>query len=213
MVLAEYEFLDQFRHPKHPDDVKVFLVKEGLEPELCPVHLEAADGNVILGILASEPQQDFGYHKGERIAFFLHTDSRGTQVLISDMNPSMKLTQADLEDGSMLRAAIKTFNDDRTQEHFIDVLEFLRDSQVWIPCDEVLMNGDDYFLPVFSGIDEMGDYGNDFPKVQKHFLEAINLAMGNENDVVGIVIDAFSEPMVIDKELFDMIWSMKSRLV
>ena len=37
--------------------------------------------------------------------------------------------------------------------------------------------------------------------------------MDNEQDVVGIVVDAFSNPIVIDKGLFDIIGNMKSRLV
>ena len=46
-------------------------------------------------------------------------------------------------------------------------------------------------------------------KIEKHFLEAIRLARGNEKDVKGIVIDAFSEPMIVDKELFDIIENMR----
>ena len=34
----------------------------------------------------------------------------------------------------------------------------------------------------------------------------------NEKDIKGIVIDAFTEPMVIDRELFEVIENLKSRL-
>ncbi len=77
---------------------------------------------------------------------------------------------------------------------------------------DILKNGDKYYFPVFSSREEMGEYGNDFPKVQKHFFEAMNFAMGNEQDVVGIVVDAFSNPIVIDKGLFDIIGNIKFRI-
>ena len=169
------------------------------------------------------------------------------------MNPSVELTEADLEDGSVLRSAISKFNEDRNQDNLIDVLELLRDSYVWIPCNailseedqaklekqieetngnidsligeiftneesirmvpDIIQNGEDFFFPVFTSEEAMGEYGNSFSKLQKHFLEAIPLARNNDKKPVGIVIDAFSEPMVIDKELFEVIENMKSRIM
>ena len=75
---------------------------------------------------------------------------------------------------------------------------------------DILQNGDEFFFPVFTTDEEMGEYGERFSKIQKHFLEAANLARNNEKDVTGIVINAFSEPFVIPKELFDVIWKMPS---
>ena len=75
---------------------------------------------------------------------------------------------------------------------------------------DILQNGDDFFFPVFSSDEEMGEYGKQFSKVQMHFLVVANLARNNEKNVKGIVINAFSEPFVIPKELFDVIAGMKS---
>lgn len=245
-----FDFLDPFRHEECVDDVQVVLLKDGLQPEQVWVRIEDLGDKVIIGKLLNEPNQDFGYHLNEKVAFFVYTDKDGNQHLLCDMNPSKKLTEADLKDGKMLREAIAVFNDDKTESNFIDVLELLRDSLVWIPCNvvmgeadqkfleelaekdedevagktfsaiedirmipDILKNGDKYYFPVFSSREEMGDYGNDFSKVQKHFFEAMNFAMCNEQDVVGIVVDAFSNPIVIDKGLFDLIGNMKSRLV
>ena len=58
----------------------------------------------------------------------------------------------------------------------------------------------------------MGEYGDHFSKVEKHFLETIVLARNNEKDVTGIVINAFSEPFVVNKELFELIEGMESSL-
>ena len=44
-----------------------------------------------------------------------------------------------------------------------------------------------FFFPVFTSDDEMGEYGEDFSKLQRHFLEAAALARNNEKNVRGIV--------------------------
>lgn len=73
-----------------------------------------------------------------------------------------------------------------------------RDEVRMIP--DILQNGDDLFFPVFSSDEEMGEYGEHFSKVQMHFPEAANLALNNEKNVSGIVINAFSYPFEIPRE-------------
>lgn len=75
---------------------------------------------------------------------------------------------------------------------------------------DILKNGDDLFFPVFTSDDEMGEYGEHFSKLQKHFLEAANLARNNEKNVKGIVINPFSESFIIPIELFDVIADLES---
>ena len=70
---------------------------------------------------------------------------------------------------------------------------------------DILMNGDDYFFPAFTSCEEMGEYGDRFSKVQKHIMEIINLARNNKKDVTGIVVNAFTKPFVVSKELFSII--------
>ena len=77
---------------------------------------------------------------------------------------------------------------------------------------DILQNGDDYFFPVFTTAEEMGEYGERFSKLEKHFLEAAVLARNNEKKVKGIVINAFTEPFVVPMELFDIIAEMPSSL-
>ncbi|MBR3243144.1 MAG: ADP-ribosylglycohydrolase family protein [Parasporobacterium sp.] len=77
---------------------------------------------------------------------------------------------------------------------------------------DILQNGDNFFFPVFTSAEEMGEYGERFSKVEKHFLEAVVLAKNNEKNVAGIVINAFSEPFVISKEMFDIIGNLPSSL-
>ena len=77
---------------------------------------------------------------------------------------------------------------------------------------DILQNGDNFFFPVFTSDEEMGEYGKNFSKIQSHFLEAMNLARNNEKNVCGIVINAFSESFVIPIELFDIIAEMDSNI-
>ena len=65
---------------------------------------------------------------------------------------------------------------------------------------------------MFSSDGEMGEYGQSFSKIETGFLYAINLARNNEKELKGIVVDAFSEPFVLDSELFDIVEKMKSRI-
>lgn len=44
-------------------------------------------------------------------------------------------------------------------------------------------------------------------------LEVIPLARNNEKKLVGIVLNAFTEPFVLDASIWDMVEKMKSRIV
>lgn len=76
---------------------------------------------------------------------------------------------------------------------------------------DILQTANNSF-PYLSSVEEMGEYGEHFSKVQKHILEVIPMARNSEKNVAGIVLNAFSESFILDAELFDMIENMKSRL-
>ncbi|MDO4192550.1 MAG: SseB family protein [Erysipelotrichaceae bacterium] len=156
--------------------------------------------------------------------------------------PNDPITPELLEDGSFLKHAISICSRNRTEINLIKLSGILRDSWVWIPCNavmsdadykmletvvvgqeftmkdavrlipDILQNGDKYFFPVFTSAEEMGEYGEHFSKVQKHFLEAVNLAVNNEKNVSGIVINAFSDPFVVPREMFNTIAKLKSSI-
>ena len=149
--------------------------------------------------------------------------------------------RAVLEGGKVLKGLIKQFLAERTEQNAFAVLHCLRDSFVFIPCtvkmseedkakfiqgkvgDEVttendirfipdtLQNGEAEFFSVFSSAEEMGEYGNNFSKIEKHFFEAMSLVMGNEN-LVGIVVNAFSTPFIVEKGLFELIGSLPTNV-
>lgn len=77
---------------------------------------------------------------------------------------------------------------------------------------DILQNGDKYFFPAFTSETAMGEYGNGFSKIQQHSLDVIKMAAGYDY-LSGIVINAFTEPFVIEPVLYDMIEKLKSRLI
>lgn len=78
---------------------------------------------------------------------------------------------------------------------------------------DILQNGDAFFFPIFSTTGAMGEYGEHFSKVQKHVLEVIPLARNNEKQLEGIVLNAFTEPFVLDAAIWDMVEKLKSRIM
>ncbi|MCW1073651.1 SseB family protein, partial [Streptococcus anginosus] len=64
-------FLDESRNPEYPDDVLVYPVKDGNNPEGCWVRIEGLAEDHIFGTLLNEPEQDFGCHEGDKIPFYV----------------------------------------------------------------------------------------------------------------------------------------------
>ncbi len=124
------------------------------------------------------------------------------------------------EEGKLIKRAIDDFYADRTEENLLAAMNVLMDSVIWIPCDrilgefdevenfrpEVLQKGDEYFFPVFSGFEEMAGYWEKLSKIQKPFVEAIEMARNyNAYPLSGIVVNAFTTPFSLSWELLNMI--------
>ncbi len=75
---------------------------------------------------------------------------------------------------------------------------------------DILQNGDGYFFPVFSSQEEMGEYGKHFSQVESDFLRAVNMARNNDRELVGIVVNAFSDPMILPWDLLNIIENHKN---
>ena len=80
------DFLDSSRSPEYPDDVLVYLLKNGNKPEGCWVRIEALAEHEIIGTLLNEPNQDFGYHAGNQIAFYVHQTENKEIILCANLN-------------------------------------------------------------------------------------------------------------------------------
>lgn len=130
-------FLDKSRHDFYPDDVMVYLTREGLNPEGCWVRIIGLGDHFIMGTLLNEPGQDFGYHSGEKVAFFIQKQEDEGIILYTNMTPSRKLTAEDLEDGTLLKEAVAVFNKERIEDHFLWLL-FAALSVLWTALSKQL---------------------------------------------------------------------------
>lgn len=65
----EMRFLDPCRHEYFIDDIMVRLMKDGLQPEGCWVRITGLAEHYFVGKLLNEPDQNFGWHEGETVAF------------------------------------------------------------------------------------------------------------------------------------------------
>lgn len=252
----EMRFLDESRHPVYIDDVQVILAKEGLKPECCWARMTDVSERRLWAKLLNEPDQDFGIHEGEDFTFYVYKDEESGKITChAQFSPFEKIDPAILEDGSLLKEAVRKFHEGDQTDGLFEILQILRDSYVWIPCNAALSEedtkafldmireaGDDldslkgrnlcnsekirmipdilqregqFYFPVFSTEEDMGEYGEGFSKIHRPFMEAIALARNNrdhEGGLTGIVINPFTAPFVLPKELFEAVEKMVSRV-
>ena len=82
----EMSFLDSCREEHYIDDVRVRLMKDGLKTEECWVRITGLNekDHFFMGTLLNEPYQNFGWHEGEMIAFFVHKADDGSYFCYTD---------------------------------------------------------------------------------------------------------------------------------
>ena len=77
---------------------------------------------------------------------------------------------------------------------------------------DIFRDGEEFFFPVFTTAEEMGEYGEHFSKIGEHILNVLPLAENSEKDVVGLIINPFTDACVIHKDLFRMIKGMQTMI-
>ena len=86
--------------------------------------------------------------------------------------------------------------------------EFVMQDQVRLKPD-TLTNGSEYFLPIFTSREEMGDYGTHFSTIEIDIAQALDLAEiveeGETKPLDGIVLNAFTEPFVIVPDMYGLL--------
>ena len=146
-----------------------------------------------------------------------------------------------LEGGKVLRYLVNRARD-RVPRHYMDALNCLRDSQVVVPCvvrmsddavqafcnakagdvispdeslrfvPDIIKCGEEFYLPVFSNHEQMSEeYRKGCSTITMDFLETMAIASARE-ELSGIVLDVFTVPLYLTKDLFDFARSLPSRL-
>ena len=138
----EIPVLDPCRHPLFPDRVKVQLRQEGVEPEEAWALIDHAEEHRVVARLLHTPERMRGFTEGNSIGFFLEKNAEGRTIAVAELEPDKWLTRAELQDGSLLRAAIRAFTEKRTEENFTEIILLLRDSTVYVPCHTLLSDED-----------------------------------------------------------------------
>ena len=138
--------------------------------------------------------------------------------------PEDPITKELLEDGSFLTRAVEICCRNDTDLNALKLMKILRSSNVWVPCvaipeesgndtltlfPDILQDEDKFYLPVFSTAEEMGEYGENFAKIERNFMDTIKLARNNEKDLSGIVINAFTNEYIIDNDMLNIIEGMQ----
>ncbi len=116
-----------------------------------------------------------------------------------------KINKKALESGAVLLILKERFLDDKKEETLYPLLHCLHDSDVLVSKSDILKNNGKQYLPVFSNKEEIPvDYGHRFSTVVSPFLQCIEMAMDNKQ-LYGIVLDPFTKPMVLPKDILEMI--------
>ena len=150
------DFLDDARHPQYIDDVLVYLEKDGLKPEGCWARIIDVTERRLWAKLLNEPDQDFGIHQDEDFTFFVSKDEKTGEVTChASFSPIKKMKPEDFEDGSLLKDVIHRFHEDHNDDALFEILQILRDSDVWIPCNAIV--GEEDQKTVEQMIAEAGD--------------------------------------------------------
>lgn len=161
----KFGFLDGLRDPQFPDDVKVRLMREGVDPEDVWVRMTAPGDHEIRGIMLNQPHSNFGLNKGDEVGFNVHEMEDKSIICYIDCgdgesegttNEFPEITIERLLDGSLLREAIHLYDENESDETFTFVMTVLRSSRVVLPCETVL---DDSAQAV---IDRLSSEGKEF---------------------------------------------------
>ena len=67
--LRLYKELDPSRHLEYPDDVMVYFLEEGKEPEACWIRLEGMQDGKMYGTVLTALHQDFGVKEKDTVYF------------------------------------------------------------------------------------------------------------------------------------------------
>lgn len=83
LTLRQMAFLDPFRNDEFPDDLRVRLLREGLDHEEVWIRPNTIQGDEIFGELLNQPYADFGVNSGDQIQIIPYEQENGELICIS----------------------------------------------------------------------------------------------------------------------------------
>ncbi len=132
--------------------------------------------------------------------------------------------------GIFLKQAIAEFYEDNEEDSLLTVLAILTDCPVYVPCqlagkeDEepqkylsydgalyepaILENGEEHYYLAFSSREEMEQYGRQFLTAWCPFMQLLDVAKEHRDELDGIVVNTFHEPLGLSWDLLEVLESM-----
>lgn len=103
-----------------------------------------------------------------------------------------------------LKETLDIYKKDKSWSAENDMIEALKSSKVWVPYIseknqlDILKNGERYYVPVFTSRGEMKEYGKKFLQKEVFFPDVIDMAKGSKYVLTGLVINAFTDSVILD---------------
>lgn len=122
-----------------------------------------------------------------------------------------------LEDGSLLLQLKMCFLEDASENNLFYFLGALRNTNVVLPLEmkngkknpDVLQGDGKNFVPIFSNQSQLPEgYGGGSVREAIPMDEAVALAKA-QSDVIGFVLDPFTDPVELTYDLIDAMMAMK----
>lgn len=132
----ELDFFDHIRDLYYPDAVKVWLLKNGLEPEgHHAILIGTGEDHTLVGILTEEPKQDFGCHDGDTLLLRFGKQDGEIFCAADCDRDALSLKEKKQEANLTLEDALKAFHEDRNGENYSAVINLLLEKKVHITLD------------------------------------------------------------------------------
>lgn len=208
--LGEHELIGKLLNQPYQDfgvsegDTVVFFThKESDETIICVADFEEQklskedfeDGTILKGAVA-----DFFKDRNDNTFLFLLAVLRSSRVFVPCEMEISETAHAILKQIEAEGKAIESLTEEEKKR--------LNKEISFIPS--TLTNDGHEFFPVFSDKKEMEGHLEDCSVMCTPFIHAIEMAKDGGDIVEGIVLNAFTQPFVVDRELFELIRKMDS---
>ena len=179
----------------HGDTVRFFVTKGNGDQYICQAELESrklSKEDLLDGVLLKRAVGDFCKNQNDDTFRFVLTVLRSSDVVVP-------------YDAEIPQAYQAVFNEiKKEKQDYVSFINELKDRNldgISLISDFLIEKNGHMFFPVFSTEEELnGQFENCVP-LRTPFLEALNMASGEETE--GIVLNAFSQAFVLQKDMFD----------